>query len=138
MLFDLVAGIRAGTAYNTWPLMNGRFIPEEILLLEPWYANIAYNMATVQFIHRILAVFVALMAVGLWFDVRREPPNPRSRFWSAILVLAVGMQVAVGIATLLLGVPINLGVLHQAGAVVVFSCAMMFRHTLREQRKFQM
>ena len=134
----LVAGIRAGSAYNTWPLMNGRFIPEEILLLEPWYANIAYNMATVQFIHRILAVFVALMAVGLWFDVRREPPNPRSRFWSAILVLAVGMQVAGGIATLLLGVPINLGVLHQSGAVVVFSCAIMFRHTLREQRQFQM
>ncbi len=134
----LVAGIRAGLAYNTWPLMNGRFIPEEILLLEPWYANIAYNMATVQFIHRILALLVALMALGLWFDVRREPPNPRSRFWSTILVLAAGMQVALGIATLVLGVPVNLAVLHQVGAVAVFSCAIMLRHTLREQLQFQM
>ena len=134
----LVAGIRAGTAYNTWPLMNGRFIPEEILLLEPWYANIAYNMATVQFIHRVLAILVALMAVGLWFDVRREPPNPRARSWSTILVLAAATQVALGIATLLAGAPINLAVLHQAGAVAVFSCAIMFRHTLREQRQFQM
>ncbi len=134
----LVAGIRAGSAYNTWPLMNGRFIPEEILLLEPWYANITYNMATVQFIHRVLAVAVALMAVGLWFDVRREPPNPRARFWSMVLVLAAALQVALGIGTLLLGVPISLAALHQAGAAVLFSCAIMLRHTLREQRRFQM
>ena len=85
----LVAGIRAGYAYNTWPLMNGSFIPPEILLLEPWYANIAYNMATVQFIHRTLAIVIALMAIGLWFDVRREPPNRRARWWSNVLLAAV-------------------------------------------------
>ena len=134
----LVAGIRAGHAYNTWPLMNGKLIPDEILLLEPWYANIAYNMATVQFIHRVLALAVALMAIGLWFDMRREPPNPRARLWSTLLLLAAALQVALGIATLLLGVPINMAVLHQAGAVVVFSCAIMFRHTLREQVQFRM
>ena len=134
----LVAGIRAGHAYNTWPLMNGKVIPEEILLLEPWYANIAYNMATVQFIHRVLALVVALMAIGLWFDVRREPPNQRARFWSTLLLLVAILQVGLGIATLLLGVPINVAILHQAGAVVVFSCAIMFRHTLREQVQFRM
>ena len=134
----LVAGIRAGLAYNTWPLMNGRLIPEEILLLEPWYANVAYNMATVQFIHRVLALVVALMALGLWFDVRREPPNPRARFWSNMLLLAAAAQVSLGIGTLVLGVPVNLAALHQAGAVVLFSTAIMFRHTLREQRRFQM
>ena len=134
----LVAGIRAGRAYNTWPLMDGHFIPPEILLLEPWWTNIAYNMATVQFIHRTLAMAVALMAIGLWFDVRREPPNPRARFWSAILVGATAFQVGLGIATLLAGVPVNLGALHQAGAVALFSCAIMLRHTLREQRQFQM
>ncbi|HUP97007.1 MAG TPA: COX15/CtaA family protein [Usitatibacter sp.] len=134
----LVAGIRAGSAYNTWPLMNGKLIPDEILLLEPWYANIAYNMATVQFIHRVLALIVALMAIGLWFDVRREPPNGRARFWSTLLLLAAACQVALGIGTLVLSVPVNLAILHQAGAVLVFSCAVMFRHTLREQRQFQM
>jgi heme a synthase len=134
----LVAGIRAGYAYNTWPLMNGQLIPEEILLLEPWYANIAYNMATVQFIHRVIALVVALMAIGLWFDVRREPPNGRARFWSNVLLLAAAAQVALGITTLVLRVPLNIAVLHQAGAVILFSCAIMFRHTLREQRQFRM
>lgn len=134
----LVAGIRAGFAYNTWPLMNGKLVPDEIMLLEPWYYNIAYNMATVQFIHRCIALLVALMALGLWFDARREPPNDRPRFWSTILMLAAFLQVGLGISTLVLGVPINLAALHQAGAVLVFSCAIMFRHTLREQKQFQM
>ena len=135
----LVAGIRAGSAYNTWPLMDGKLIPDEILVLEPWYANIAYNMATVQFIHRVLALVVALMAIGLWFDVRREPPgNDRARFWGSMLLIAAAVQVALGIGTLLAGVPINLAILHQAGAVVVFACAIVFRHTLREQKQFQM
>jgi cytochrome c oxidase assembly protein subunit 15 len=134
----LVAGIRAGHAYNTWPLMDGKLIPEEILLIEPWYANIAYNMATVQFVHRVLAFVVLLAAVSLWFDARREPPNDRPRFWSTILVVVTLAQFGLGIGTLLLGVPINLAALHQAGAVFVFSCAIMFRHTLREQKQFQM
>jgi cytochrome c oxidase assembly protein subunit 15 len=134
----LVAGIRAGFAYNTWPLMDGKIVPDEIMLLEPWYANIAYNMATVQFIHRCLAIVIALMAVGLWFDVRREPPNPRSRFWSNVLLVLAFAQVSLGIGTLLMRVPVNLAALHQAGALVLFSCAIMFRHTLREQKQFQM
>ena len=134
----LVAGIKAGYAYNTWPLMNGKVIPDEIMLIEPWYANIAYNMATVQFIHRCLALVIALMAVGLWFDVRREPPNPRPRFWSTILLGMALVQVSLGIGTLLLRVPVNLAALHQMGALVLFSIAIMFRHTLREQKQFQM
>ncbi|MEP7261554.1 MAG: COX15/CtaA family protein, partial [Usitatibacter sp.] len=134
----LVAGIKAGYAYNTWPLMNGHFIPPEILLLEPWHENLVYNMATVQFVHRILAIAIALMAIGLWWDVRREPPNPRARFWSNILLLVVAVQFLIGVATLVMRVPVNLGVLHQAGALVVFSVALMFRHTLRPQRQFQM
>ena len=134
----LVAGIKAGYAYNTWPLMNGKIVPDEIMLIEPWYANIAYNMATVQFIHRCLALIIALMAVGLWFDVRREPPNPRPRFWSTILLLMAFVQVGLGISTLLLRVPVNLAAMHQMGALVLFSIAIMFRHTLREQKQFQM
>src|SRR3954468_23023430 len=51
----LVAAIKAGYAYNTWPLMDGRVIPEEILLLDPWWDNLQHNMATVQFVHRTLA-----------------------------------------------------------------------------------
>ena len=134
----LVAGIHAGKAYNTFPLMDGHFIPPDIAVLEPWWANFAYNMATTQFVHRILAVAVALMAVGLWFEVRRDLPNPRARAWSNILLAVVALQFALGVATLLTGVPVNLGVMHQAGALVVFAAAVALRHSLREQKQFQM
>ena len=134
----LVAGIHAGKAYNTFPLMDGHLIPPDIGVLEPWWSNFAYNMAAVQFVHRMLAFVVALMAIALWFEVRRDLPNPRARFWSNMLLLAVAVQVALGILTLLTGVPLNLGVLHQAGAVAVFSVAIALRHALREPRQFQM
>lgn len=134
----LVAGIHAGKAYNTFPLMDGHFIPPDIALLEPWWTNFAYNMATVQFVHRVLALAVALLAFGAWLGVRRDLPNPRARFWSNVLLVVVVLQFMLGVVTLLTGVPVNLGVLHQMGAVVVFSVALALRHALREQKQFQM
>lgn len=127
----LVAAIRAGFAYNTWPLMNGQWIPEEIMLLEPWWMNFVHNMATVQFVHRVLAVIIMLLAVIAWWRVRFEPPNPRARRWSQALLAATAVQVMLGITTLLLQVPVNLAALHQAGAVALFTCAIGLRHALR-------
>ena len=46
----MVAGLRAGYAYNTFPLMNGHIVPPEVMLLEPWWRNFVYNMATVQLV----------------------------------------------------------------------------------------
>lgn len=134
----LVAGVHGGYAYNTWPLMDGHLIPPDIALLEPWWANFASNIATVQFVHRGLAFLVLLLAAGLWFDVRRDLPNDRARFWSSVLVAAVVLQLVLGVVTLLARVPVNLGVLHQAGAVAVFTVALALRHALREVRQFQM
>lgn len=128
----LVAGIRAGFAYNTWPLMNGYLVPPEIMLLEPWWANFANNMATVQFVHRNLALVVLLLAVAVWLCVRNEPPNARARRWSHALLAMALVQVALGISTLLLVVPLALAALHQAGAVLLFTCALGVRHALRE------
>ncbi|HSQ03377.1 MAG TPA: COX15/CtaA family protein, partial [Burkholderiales bacterium] len=61
-----VAGIRAGFAYNTFPLMNGHWVPPEVFMLDPWYENFFNNMATVQFDHRLLALIVAVLGVALW------------------------------------------------------------------------
>lgn len=127
----LVAGIRAGFAYNTWPLMNGQWIPDEILMLEPWWTNLIHNMATVQFVHRVLAAVIALLAVIAWSRVRFEPPNARARFWSYAVLVAAAIQVLLGITTLVLRVPVNLAALHQAGAVALFTCAIGLRHALR-------
>lgn len=127
----LVAGIRAGLAYNTFPLMNGAFIPPEVMSLEPWWNNFVHNMATVQFVHRILAAVVLLGVVLVWIRVRYEPPNRRARVWSHLLMFAVLLQVGLGISTLLLKVPVALAALHQAGAVALFTCAIGLRHALR-------
>lgn len=133
----LVAGLRAGYAYNTWPLMNGSFIPDEIMLVDPWWLNFVHNMATVQFVHRVLALLVVLACAAVWIRVRREPPNPRARLWSHVLLAAAAIQFTLGIATLVMQVPIGLASLHQAGAVVLFTCAIAVRHALREAPRLQ-
>ncbi|HET7402887.1 MAG TPA: COX15/CtaA family protein, partial [Usitatibacter sp.] len=130
----LVAGIRAGSAYNTWPLMDGHWIPPEILLVEPRWKNFIYNMATVQFDHRGIAFLVAGLSAATWLVVRRAPTPPRARLWSHALLAATAMQLCLGIATLLLRVPLPLAALHQAGAMIVFTCALGVRHALRLQQ----
>ena len=127
----LVAGIRAGFAYNTWPLMNGQVVPDEILMIDPWWNNFVYNMATVQFDHRGIAYLVAALAVVTWLAVRSRVTDAHARLWAHALVAAVAVQISLGIATLLLRVPVPLAAVHQAGAVIVFSCALGLRHALR-------
>ena len=127
----MVAGIRAGFAYNTFPLMNGSWIAPEILMLEPWYLNFGYNMATVQFVHRALALVLALAAPLAWFAVRRDPAATPAVRWAAhALLVALAIQIALGIATLLLAVPVSLAAAHQAGAVLVFSAAIALRRAM--------
>lgn len=128
----LVAGIRAGYAYNTFPLMNGHFVPPEILMLEPWWRNFGYNMATVQFDHRIIAWSLALLVPVTWFSVRRTRGLPPVAMLAAHAVLAaVAIQIALGISTLLLRVPLVLGAAHQGWAVVVLTTALWLRFSLR-------
>jgi heme a synthase len=134
----LVAAIRAGSAYNTFPLMNGQWIPDEILLIDPWWANFLHNMATVQFVHRTLAMAILALAVTLWWQVRRDPSAAAgARRWAhAVLGFAL-LQVTVGIATLVLHAPLPLAALHQSGAVLVFTCAIGLLHALRGAPRLQ-
>lgn len=128
----LVAGIRAGFAYNTFPLMQGHVVPPEILMLEPWYRNFFYNMATVQFDHRLLAWALAFAVPLFWWRVRRDASSTRGVLRSADALLAMlAVQVALGIATLVLQVPVALAAMHQAGAVLLFAAALNMAHVLR-------
>ena len=128
----LVAAIRAGYAYNTFPLMNGHLIPPEVLMIEPWWENFVHNMATVQLVHRVLALVVLAGALALWWRVRgRIAPGTPARAWANALGLFAVAQVGIGIATLVLRVPLPLAALHQAGAVVVFTCALGLARALR-------
>jgi len=125
----LVAGIRAGLAYNTFPLMNGHFLPPESFMVEPWWLNFFTNMALVQFDHRLLAW--VLMGLIPWYSWRLWNEFPDARTPVVVLTLWLAVQVALGIATLLLQVPVALGAAHQAGAMVLFGLLLWANHAIR-------
>jgi len=127
-----VAGIRAGFAYNTFPLMNGSVVPPEILSIDPWWKNFFWNMATVQFDHRALAWLLAILVPALWWRLQSvDGPPPRGRAGGHLLLALLALQIALGIATLILVVPVPLAAGHQAGAVLVFAAALNVAHALR-------
>ena len=126
-----VAGIRAGKAYNTFPLMNGHVLPPESFVIDPWYLNFFNNMALVQFDHRLGAWLLALLAPWFWLKLRSAPVSGTARLAATILLLALAVQIALGIATLLLAVPVALGAAHQGGSMVVFGILLWLNHELR-------
>lgn len=126
-----VAGTRAGFVYNTFPLMGGRLVPADYAQLHPFFRNWFENLAAVQFDHRVVAMTTFASVLALWAaGLRRNLPSPaRSALW--VLLAAAALQVALGVSTLVLVVPIPLAAAHQAGAVLLLSAAIMLRHTLR-------
>ncbi|CAG1004573.1 cytochrome c oxidase assembly protein subunit 15 [Burkholderiales bacterium] len=126
-----VAGIRAGFAYNTFPLMNGHVVPPEIMMLEPWWRNFFWNMATVQFDHRLGAWLLAFLVPVLWWKVTRARAPDRARTGAHLMLGMLAVQIALGIATLVYVVPLPLAAAHQAGAVLLFAFALDVAHALR-------
>lgn len=129
----LVAGIRAGKAYNTFPLMNGHLIPPEILMQQPWWVNFFYNMATVQFDHRLGAWLLIFLIPVLWWRSRAVDLHRRAALAFDLLLVMVCIQFALGVATVLLQVPPALGVAHQSGAVLLFAAAIWAAHESRSR-----
>jgi cytochrome c oxidase assembly protein subunit 15 len=120
----LVAGLDAGMGYNTWPLINGALVPSGLFEASPWYRNFFENPLTVQFDHRMIgySVVVASLAQLASLGLRRAPtPLIGSAMTLALLAL---LQATLGVWTLLLAVPIELGLAHQAGAVAVFAACV--------------
>lgn len=130
-----VAGMKAGAGYNTWPLMDGRIIPDGLLAMYPRWANLFENALTVQFNHRMLAYLLFVAALWQGWRVMATTPDPRPRASAVALATGVTAQLALGIWTLLAQVPIALALAHQAGAVAVFSIAVWHLHTLSRQRE---
>jgi cytochrome c oxidase assembly protein subunit 15 len=121
----LVAGLDAGMGFNTWPLINGAFIPSGLAEAQPWYLNLFENPLAVQFNHRMLGytVVIAALAQLAWLGWRGGAP---AILGSALtLALLAVLQAVIGVWTLLLAVPITLGLAHQAGAVAVFATSLI-------------
>ena len=116
-LGGLVAGHDAGLVYNTWPLLDGQVVPDGLTLLEPLWLNLADNVLTIQFNHRMGAYALTAAILAYAVATRRESPPIRRR--AVLLSLLVLAQVAVGIATLVTQVPIGLALMHQGMALIL-------------------
>ena len=125
-----VAGLKAGMIFNTFPLMGGQFVPAGIGALNPWYLNLFENAVTVQFNHRVLTMICGL-ALLVWYIAGRSVFNSTAICRSfKLLGMMVIIQIALGISTLLLQVPVWLGAAHQAGALLLFTVMLMNVHAL--------
>ncbi|WP_428409542.1 COX15/CtaA family protein [Hyphococcus sp.] len=124
VLGAFVAGLRAGRTFNTWPLMDGKFFPDGYFREHPAFHDLFETMAAVQFNHRIGAYLLAAGAVWFYLAARKQEYEPRAR----LVMAAVGFQIALGIWTVLAATPISLGLLHQAGALMVFAAALYAAH----------
>jgi cytochrome c oxidase assembly protein subunit 15 len=122
-----VAGLRAGKIYNTFPLMGTGLVPPGYGQLVPFWRNLFENPAAVQFDHRVIATITFTLAVWVWYRARRSNSVRIVRATRWVLAAAL-LQVALGITTLLTGVPVVLGVAHQAGAVLFFTAAILALH----------
>lgn len=126
-----VAGTRAGFVFNTFPLMNGKLLPDGMYALQPLWSNWFENVAAVQFNHRLLAYVLCLVIPLFWWRVRRTPAAQAARPAANALLLWLGVQVTLGIVTLLHVAPVGLAATHQTGALILFSLALLTAHRLR-------
>jgi len=130
----LVAGTRAGYAYNTFPTMAGQWIPSGLFVLDPLWRNFFENLTTIQFDHRVLATLLFIVILVFWLTTRDIAAPRRLRIGIHMLLVAVCVQVALGISTLLLVVPIALAAAHQGGAVLLLTASLFVLHQIRLTR----
>ncbi len=117
-----VAGLDAGMGYNTWPLMEGKFVPDGLTVMEPLWRNFFENALTVQFDHRMLAYLIAVIVVAYAVATKTREAQ--------LLLAAVFIQIGLGIWALLWQVPLWLGLVHQGGALAVLAAALWNLHTV--------
>ena len=113
------AGLRAGLVYNTFPLMGGGVAPPDFFALAPWWANFTENHGAVQFVHRALAITTGLFLIGLALGLRHKSIGQELRRAGTALFVVVLLQIGLGIATVVNQVPVWLGALHQANAILL-------------------
>lgn len=128
LLGGFVAGLDAGLTYNTWPLMDGKVIPDGLF---PAWLSPFEDVTTVQFNHRIMAYVVTAAVIALWFLARRAKVKGVAATTSHLLLATLVVQVLLGIWTLVEVVPVTLGALHQAGAVALLTAALLHAFALR-------
>ena len=123
-----VAGLKAGHVYPTFPKMGGFWAPPGMFEASPWWRNPFENPVTAQFIHRVLAFASGLAVIAAWAACLGAGASRRARLWANASLAAVAVQIALGISTVLLHVPVPLAAGHQAGAVALLTCLVGLHH----------
>jgi len=126
----LVAGLKAGLTYNTWPLMDGKLIPSGLGSVSPWYLNFFENVTTLQFNHRVMAYTLVVLALWHLLALARTADGSRAVRSAALLTFAVLAQMAFGIWMLLAHVPLWLGLIHQGGAALIVAACVLHLHRM--------
>ena len=126
-----VAGLHGGKIYNTFPLMGGQVVPPGYRIFSSWWRNAMENPAAAQFHHRLFAIATAVVLLLLARAARGAQAPADLRYAAGVMAVAVIMQVALGITTLVLAVPLPLGVLHQLTGVGVLTAAVVAAHRAR-------
>lgn len=120
----LVTGLDAGFVYNTFPYMEGKIIPRDLFVIQPWYMNFLDNVKTVQFSHRAISFIISLYIIMFWLKARRTAIYKSAN----LLLLLLIIQFCLGVATLLLAVPIILASAHQIMAILLFATALYINY----------
>ena len=120
----MVAGLDAGLVYNTFPLMGDLFIPLDIWELNPKFINFFENPITVQFEHRILGIITFTLILLIWFYARIKNLPLSVKRKVNILLLVVLIQVSLGIATLISYVEMPIALIHQSGALILYTVSI--------------
>ncbi|MTI08734.1 COX15/CtaA family protein [Curvivirga aplysinae] len=129
----LVAGLGAGRVFNDWPFMDGEFFPNGYFWRDPWWINFFETVQSVQFNHRSMAYLTAIVIIWLWIASKRHDLAPRAKNAINALFGMLILQIALGISTLMLAVPMHLAVTHQAGAAITFALSIWVMKELRGQ-----
>ncbi|XP_057814122.1 cytochrome c oxidase assembly protein COX15 isoform X5 [Cryptomeria japonica] len=127
-----VAGNDAGRAFNTFPKMGDKWIPDGLFELKPFMRNFFENTATVQLDHRLLAMTTFIAIGSMWFATRRVQMHPAVKHLVNSTLGMAFLQVTLGISTLLSYVPPSLGTAHQAGALMLFTMMILLVHATRK------
>ena len=123
-----VAGTKAGFIMNTFPMMNGQWVPDGWLGMTPVWRNFFENAIAVQFVHRCIAVLVVLtVLVSVFLSLGQRFKT--GSVWVLVLML---IQVCLGISALVMNVPLSLGAAHQAGAVALLTACLFSAHRARK------
>jgi cytochrome c oxidase assembly protein subunit 15 len=134
LLGAFVAGLDAGQAFSSWPTYGSAWIPRGLYDLAPWWINHFENHALVHFQHRTLGYAAALMALWLFFSLRSIGPDKPVRLAGVHTIALIGLQIVLGILTVMSGVALPLAALHQIIALALFASALWWAYVLQAAR----